>query len=109
MSSAKRKFHKALLKHLNEETISEILKEIQEPGSEEYSHKIVRRISKITGQIRENERQTEAALEYAKSIRKEISLNSGLAALGPGPWKVELTQQFADEHVKSQKQSFANA
>ena len=49
MSSAKRKFHKALLKHLNEETISEILKEIQEPGSEEYSHKNLRRISKITG------------------------------------------------------------
>jgi DNA-binding FrmR family transcriptional regulator len=109
MSSAKRKFHRALLKHLNEETINEIMKEIQEPSSDEYSHKIVRRISKITGQIREQERQTEAALEYARSIRQEISLNSGLAALGPGPWKTELTQQFADEHVKSQKQSFANA
>ena len=72
MSAGKRRFHKALLKHLNEETISEIMKEIQDPGSEEHDTKAVRRISKITSKIRESERQTDAALKYAESLKKEI-------------------------------------
>lgn len=102
MSAGKRRFHKALLKHLNEETISEIMKEIQDPGSEEHDTKAVRRISKITSKIRESERQTDAALKYAESLKKEIISYQGLAALGPGVWKRDLTEGF-------NKQNFVNA
>ena len=111
MSAGKRRFHKALLKHLNEETISEIMKEIQDPGSEEHDTKAVRRISKITSKIRENERQTDAALKYAESLKKEIISYQGLAALGPGVWKRDLAEGFVKNvsEYKNSKQNFVNA
>lgn len=75
-SSKKRKFQRAILQHLKNGTINEILKEIQESGLEEYSDEIATKISKITRRIREHERQTESALEYADTLKQEIKKNS---------------------------------